>query len=123
MSQASPRKRFVLVVDDEKRIVKLVSDFLKAEGYEPLPAYDGKSALEVFYQNASKIALIILDVMMPELSGWQVLEEIRGNSDVCVIMLTAKAEDADQLFGFASGADDYVTKPFSPSVLMARVKN
>jgi DNA-binding response OmpR family regulator len=112
-----------MVCDDEKRIVKLVSDFLKNEGYDPLAAFDGKSALDSFYANASRIALIILDVMMPELSGWEVLKEIREHSDAPVIMLTAKAEDADQLKGFASGANDYVTKPFSPSVLMARVKS
>ncbi|MCL2352448.1 MAG: response regulator transcription factor [Firmicutes bacterium] len=116
-------KPCILVVDDEKRIVRLISDFLTNEGFSVLPAYDGSSALEVFYANADKINLVILDVMMPGRNGLDVLKEIRRESGVLVVMLTARSEDADQLAAFSGGADDYVTKPFSPSVLAARVKN
>jgi DNA-binding response OmpR family regulator len=112
-----------MVVDDEKRIVRLVSDFLAKEGYAVLPAYDGRQALDIYFENANKVSLVILDVMMPGAGGFEVLREIRREHDVPVIMLTAKAEEGDQISGFANGADDYVTKPFSPSVLVARVKN
>jgi len=116
-------KPCVMVVDDEKRIVRLISDFLTSEGYAVVPAYDGGNALEIFYKNSDKIDLMILDVMMPGMNGFNVLREIRRESGVFIIMLTAKSEDNDQILGFTNGADDYVTKPFSPSVLAARVKN
>ena len=110
----------VLVADDEQAIVRLVSDFLSKNGYEPLAAYDGEEALEVFNAN-SDIALIILDIMMPKMDGWEVCRTIRQTSNVPVIMLTARSQEFDELMGFESGADDYVTKPFRPTILMKRV--
>ncbi|MDC7227715.1 MAG: response regulator transcription factor [Spirochaetales bacterium] len=113
-----PKK--ILVVDDETRMRKLVSDFLKKEGYTILEAENGRQALEVF--SAEKdIDLIILDVMMPEYDGWAVCREIRKTSNASIIMLTARGEESDELFGFELGVDEYVKKPFSPRVLMARV--
>lgn len=110
----------VLVVDDESRMRKLIRDFLVKEGYSVLEAGDGKEALDVFFDNPD-ISLVILDVMMPLLDGWQVLREIRENSKVPVIMLTAKSDERDELLGFDLGVDEYITKPFSPKILMARV--
>ncbi|MBR3036131.1 MAG: response regulator transcription factor [Lachnospiraceae bacterium] len=111
----------ILVVDDEERMRKLVHDFLVKKGYQVLEAGDGEKALEVFFANKD-IALVILDVMMPRLNGYEVLKEIRNYSECPVMMLTAKSEEADELQGFKLGVDEYVTKPFSPRVLMARVE-
>ena len=110
----------VLVVDDEERLRKLVRDFLVKEDYEVLEAFDGQEALEVFYEHPD-VALILLDVMMPRLNGFDTLKEIRKKSQVPVIMLTAKAEEEDELKGFSLGVDEYISKPFSPKVLVARV--
>lgn len=111
----------VLVVDDESRIRKLVRDFLVKKDYEVIEAADGEEALDLFYQDR-EIALVILDVMMPKINGYQVCREIRGNSTVPIIMLTARAEENDELNGFESGADEYIAKPFSPKILVARVE-
>ncbi len=111
----------VLVVDDEVRIRKLVRDFLVRQEYEVLEAGDGEEALELFYQEKG-IALVILDVMMPKMNGYQVCREIREHSNIPVIMLTAKAEENDELNGFECGADEYISKPFSPKILVARVE-
>lgn len=109
----------VLVVDDEDRIRKLVKDFLLKDGYAVLEACDGERALEIFYENPG-ISLIILDVMMPKLDGFEVAKNIRSNSNVPIIMLTAKSDEEDELKGFEYGIDEYITKPFSPKILMAR---
>ena len=109
----------ILVVDDEPRIRKLICDFLKMSGYETVEAQDGQEALDRFYEG--KVDLIILDIMMPKIDGYGVLKDIRNNSEVPVIMLTAKSEEKDELLGFSLGVDEYVTKPFSPKVLVARV--
>ena len=114
-------ERTILVADDEDRMRKLVGDFLKKAGFRIIEAEDGKKALQVF-KEVPRIDLVILDVMMPALDGWTVCREIRKISKVPVIMLTARGEEFDQLFGFDLGADEYVTKPFSPSVLVARVQ-
>jgi len=111
----------VLVVDDEVRIRKLVRDFLVKQGYEVLEAGDGEEALDLFYQE-KEIALVILDIMMPKVNGYEVCREIRESSAVPVIMLTAKAEEIDELNGFECGADEYISKPFSPKILVARVE-
>lgn len=111
----------ILVVDDEARMRKLVHDFLARAGYEVLEAGDGEEALDIFYENKD-IALILLDVMMPKMDGWQVTKEIRKTSRVPIILLTAKSEEQDELQGFDLGVDDYVRKPFSPKVLVARVE-
>lgn len=111
----------VLVVDDEVRIRKLVRDFLVKQGYEVLEAGDGEEALDLFYQE-KEIALVILDIMMPKMNGYEVCKEIRESSAVPVIMLTAKAEESDELNGFECGADEYISKPFSPKILVARVE-
>jgi len=110
----------ILVADDEAKIRMLISDFLKAEDYEVLEAADGAEALQLF-RSQSDISLIILDVMMPEYDGWTVCREIRKGSNVPIIMLTARSEEFDEIHGFEIGADDYITKPFSPSVFTARV--
>lgn len=112
----------ILVVDDESRIRKLLKDFLKVKGFSILEAEDGEKALEVYEQNKSKIDLILLDVMMPKLDGWSVLRQIRQESKVPIIMLTARGEEQDELFGFELGVDEYITKPFSPKILVARVE-
>ncbi|EIW20110.1 MULTISPECIES: response regulator transcription factor [Pelosinus] len=109
----------ILIVDDELRIRKLIADFLVREGYSTLEADNGRVALELLA--AEQVDLIILDVMMPEHDGWTVCRELRKKSNIPVIMLTAKGEEVDQLFAFEIGADEYVTKPFSPKVLTARV--
>lgn len=111
----------VLVVDDEARMRKLVRDFLTRQGYDVLEAGDGEEALDKFYKNKS-IALIILDVMMPKMNGWDVCREIRQTSKVPIIMLTAKSDESDELLGFELGVDEYVTKPFSPKILVARAE-
>lgn len=110
----------ILVVDDESRMRKLVKDFLVRENYEVLEAGDGEEALDIFYREKD-IALLILDVMMPKINGWNVCREIRETSKVPIIMLTAKAEEEDELNGFDLGVDEYISKPFSPKILVARV--
>lgn len=110
----------ILVVDDESRMRKLIKDFLEREGYQILEAADGLEALDIFYEN-KEIALIILDVMMPKMDGWGVCQEIRRMSQVPIVMLTARSEERDELRGFELGVDEYVTKPFSPKILVARV--
>jgi DNA-binding response OmpR family regulator len=110
----------ILVVDDESRMRKLVKDFLTKDGYIVLEAEDGQQALDIFYEDKD-IALIILDVMMPKRDGWEVCREIRTTSKVPIIMLTAKAEERDELLGFELGVDEYISKPFSPKILAARV--
>ncbi len=112
----------ILIVDDEQRMRKLIKDFLKAKGYSILEAEDGEKALEVFEENKNKITLILLDVMMPKLDGWSVLRQIRQDSKVPIIMLTARGEEQDELFGFELGVDEYIAKPFSPKILVARVE-
>lgn len=111
----------ILVVDDESRMRKLVSDFLIRSQYDVLEAGDGEQALDLFYQEKD-IALIILDVMMPKLDGWQVCREIRASSKVPIIMLTARGDEQDELQGFGMGVDEYIAKPFSPKILVARVE-
>ena len=110
----------IIVADDEELIRRLVSDFLVNEGYEPLQADDGDVALRLFEENPDT-ALLILDIMMPNMDGWEVCRRIREKSDVPIIMLTARSQEYDQLTAFEAGADDYVTKPCSLSVLMKRV--
>ena len=110
----------ILVVDDESRMRKLLNDYLTRKGYKVIEAADGQEALDLFYEEKG-IDLVICDVMMPKMDGWEVLSEIRQYSKVPVIMLTAKSEERDELSGFDLGADEYITKPFSPKILMARV--
>lgn len=110
----------ILVVDDESRMRKLVKDFLTREGYTVLEAGDGMEAMDIFYSDKD-ISLIILDVMMPKMDGWQVCREIRESSKVPIIMLTARSEERDELQGFELGVDEYISKPFSPKILVARV--
>ena len=112
----------ILVVDDESRMRKLIKDFLTKDNYNVLEAEDGEKALETFENEKDKIDLIILDVMMPKQDGWSVLRKIRQSSQVPVIMLTARGEEQDELFGFELGADEYISKPFSPKILVARVE-
>ena len=111
----------ILVVDDESRMRKLVRDFLVKNNYEVLEAGDGEEAMDVFFHNKD-IALIVLDVMMPKLDGWQVCKEIREYSKVPIIMLTARTDERDELKGFQLGVDEYIAKPFSPKILVARVE-
>ena len=111
----------ILVVDDESRMRKLIKDFLTKAGYSVVEAGDGEEAVSLFY-SAGKFSLIILDVMMPKLDGYGVAEEIRRVSEVPIMMLTAKSDERDELKGFSLGVDEYVTKPFSPKVLVARVE-
>ena len=111
----------ILVVDDESRMRKIVKDFLTKRDYEVLEAADGEQALDIFYEEKN-IALIILDVMMPKMDGWQVCREIRKESKVPIIMLTAKAEEQDELLGFALGVAEYISKPLSLKILVARVE-
>lgn len=111
----------ILVVDDESRMRKLVKDFLVKSNYDVVEAEDGSQALDIFYEQKD-IALIILDVMMPKIDGWQVCREIRQYSKVPVIMLTAKSDERDELQGFQLGVDEYISKPFSPKILVARVE-
>ncbi len=111
----------ILVVDDESRMRKLVKDFLVKNNFEVLEAGDGEEALNMFY-DIKDIALIILDVMMPKMDGWQVCREIRQYSKVPIIMLTAKGDERDELLGFDLGVDEYISKPFSPKILVASVE-
>ena len=111
----------ILVVDDESRMRKLVRDFLVRQDFEVLEAGDGEEALDLFYKDKS-IALIILDVMMPKMNGWEVCKEVRESSKVPIIMLTAKSDESDELMGFDLGVDEYISKPFSPKILVARVE-
>lgn len=111
----------ILIVDDEPKLRKLVKDFLVKEGYEIDEAGDGQEALDKFLKNKEKYSLIILDVMMPRLDGWETLEAIRETSEVPIIMLTARGEESDEVKGFKAGANDYVQKPFSPRILIARI--
>lgn len=111
----------ILVVDDESRMRKLLKDFLEREGYRVIEAADGLEAMERFYED-KEIALLILDVMMPNMDGWQVCREVRQSSKVPIIMLTARSEERDELQGFELGVDEYITKPFSPKILVARVE-
>lgn len=110
----------ILVVDDESRMRKLVRDFLEREDFLVLEAEDGLQAMEIFYENKD-ISLMILDVMMPRMDGWQVCREVRQTSKIPIIMLTARAEERDELQGFELGVDEYISKPFSPKILVARV--
>lgn len=110
----------ILIVDDESRMRKLIKDFLSKEGYHILEAADGVEALDVFYESQD-IALMILDVMMPRLDGWAVCKEVRKNSNMPIMMLTARSEERDELKGFELGVDEYIAKPFSPKILVARV--
>jgi DNA-binding response OmpR family regulator len=112
----------ILIADDEVRIVKALKDFLEINNFDVLFAYNGQSAIDVYYKNNNKIDMILLDVMMPIKDGYQVLQEIRENSTVPIIMLTAKSEEYNELLGFNCGADDYIAKPFLPSLLLARVQ-
>lgn len=111
----------VLVVDDESRMRKLVRDFLTKAGYDVLEAGDGEEALDIFFKQKD-IALIVLDVMMPRMDGWQVCREVRAYSAVPVIMLTARGDEQDELQGFQLGVDEYIVKPFSPKILVARIE-
>ena len=111
----------ILVVDDEQRMRKLVKDFLTKKNFEVLEAGDGEEAVEIFFENKD-IALLILDVMMPKMDGWEVCREIRQYSEVPIIMRTAKGEEKDELLGFDLGVDEYISKPFSPKILVARVE-
>ena len=113
---------YILVVDDESRMRKLLKDFLSTKGYQILEAEEGEKALDIFVENRNKIKLILLDVMMPKLDGWSVLRKIRQESNLPVIMLTARGEEQDELFGFELGVDEYISKPFSPKILVARVE-
>jgi len=113
----------ILIADDEERMRKLIKDFLKQKNYNTIEAKDGEEALDLFEQNQNKINLILLDVMMPKFDGWSVLRQIRqSNKTIPIIMLTARAEEQDELFGFELGVDEYVTKPFSPKILVARIE-
>ena len=111
----------ILVVDDESRMRKLVRDFLVKRDFEVLEAANGEEAMEIFFRE-KEIALLILDVMMPKMDGWQVCREIRKHSKVPIIMLTAKGDERDELLGFELGVDEYISKPFSPKILVARVE-
>ena len=111
----------ILVVDDESRMRKLVKDFLTRAGYQVLEAQDGEEAVDTFYSTKG-INLLVLDVMMPKMDGWEVCREIRKNSKVPIIMLTARSDERDELLGFDLGVDEYISKPFSPKILVARVE-
>ncbi len=111
----------ILVVDDESRMRKLVRDFLTKKDFDVIEAGDGAEAIDIFFDNKD-IALVILDVMMPKMDGWQVCREIRSYSTVPIIMLTAKSDERDELLGFELGVDEYISKPFSPKILVARVE-
>ena len=111
----------ILVVDDESRMRKLVKDFLEKKNFRVLEAGDGEEAMDIFYEEKD-IALLILDVMMPKMDGWEVCREIRKNSKVPIIMLTARGDERDELLGFDLGVDEYISKPFSPKILVARVE-
>ncbi len=112
----------ILVVDDESRMRKLVKDFLIQKNFKVIEAENGEVAIKIFEEKKEKIDLVLLDVMMPKLDGWSVLRQIRQESNVPVIMLTARGEEQDELFGFELGVDEYISKPFSPKILVARVQ-
>lgn len=112
----------ILIVDDEPRMRKLIKDFLKKNNYLTIEAADGEKAIEIFQENKNKINLVLLDIMMPKVDGWTVLREIRKDSNIPVIMLTARGEEQDELFGFELGVDEYIAKPFSPKILVARIE-
>ena len=118
MENSKPK---ILIADDEPLLCELMCDFLKKSGFNPITANDGSVAVDMVRADRS-VALVILDIMMPEMDGWEACQKIREFSDVPIIMLTARSEEYDQLFGFEAGADDYVTKPFSPSVLVKRIE-
>ena len=111
----------ILVVDDEERMRKLVRDFLSKKGYIVLEAADGEEAVDIFLQE-KELALILLDVMMPKMDGWQVCREIRQYSNIPIVMLTARSDERDELLGFELGVDEYISKPFSPKIMVARVE-
>lgn len=111
----------ILIADDESRMRKLVKDFLSKNGYEVIEAENGEQAVDLFFSDKN-ISLVILDIMMPKMDGWQACREIREQSKVPIIMLTAKSDERDELFGFELGVDEYITKPFSPKILVARVE-
>lgn len=111
----------ILVVDDEPRMRKLVRDFLTVKGFQVIEAEDGEQAIDIFFEEKD-IALILLDVMMPKMDGWEVLKTIRQYSQIPILMLTARGEEQDELQGFKLGADEYISKPFSPKILVARVE-
>jgi len=111
----------ILVVDDEARMRKLVKDFLTAKGYRVIEAEDGDQAVNTFFKE-KEIALVLLDVMMPKMDGWEVCKTIRRYSEVPIVMLTARADERDELLGFELGVDEYITKPFSPKILVARIE-
>lgn len=112
----------VLIVDDEARMRKLIKDFLIIKKYNIIEAGDGEEAIEIFEKNQNKIDLVLLDIMMPKVDGWTVLRNIRQVSKIPVIMLTARGEEQDELFGFELGVDEYISKPFSPKILVARIE-
>ena len=112
----------IMIVDDESRMRKLVKDFLTQKDFKVIEAENGEVAIKLFEEKKDKIDLILLDVMMPKLDGWSVLRQIRQTSNVPVIMLTARGEEQDELFGFELGVDEYISKPFSPKILVARVE-
>lgn len=114
-------KKTILIVDDEKNIRILLRDFLEREGFVALEAQDGRQALEIFNERNEGLDLILLDIMLPELDGWTVCREIRKHSNVPIVMLTARSEDFDEVYGLEIGADDYVKKPVKPSTLIARI--
>lgn len=114
-------KKKILVVDDEARMRKLVNDFLTKNNFEVTEACDGEQAVDIFFQKGN-FDMVVLDVMMPKMDGWQVLKSIREFSTVPIIMLTAKTEERDELLGFKLGVDEYITKPFSPKILVARIE-
>ena len=114
--------KMILIVDDESRIRKLIKDFIEQEEYSVLEAADGEEAVEQFESNMNKVNLVILDVMMPKQDGWSALRQIRQISNVPVIILTARSEEQDELFGYELGVDEYVSKPFSPKILIAKIK-
>ena len=112
----------ILIADDEPKILKLVGDFLKKSGYETVETDNGDDAYRLYHENPSVFSLLILDIMMPGLNGWEVCRKVREKSNVPIMILTARCEEFDELMGYESGADDYVTKPFSPSVLVKKVE-
>ena len=116
------KDKMILIVDDESRIRKLIKDFIEQEEYSVLEAADGEEAVEQFESNINKVKLVILDVMMPKQDGWSALRQIRQISNVPVIMLTARSEEQDELFVYELGVDEYVSKPFSPKILIAKIK-
>ncbi len=114
-------KKKILIADDEERIVSLLNDFLKNAGYDTLCAFDGAKALKIFESEKDRLSLAVIDIMMPEIDGWALTREIRKTSSLPIIMLSARAEEFDLLEGFDAGIDEYVTKPFSPAVLVKRI--